>query len=150
MISLPRLLTVLTLFALCMPLKTHAEEAVSPDNLEYRTELAEKLLETRPAKVQVESAINRYVARVPKEKQAELRETLRSALNYKALEKISVDAYVETYTTPELEAMVEYYSKPEARSASRKSGNYAKIVYPEIIRMLDKALMKVRTGEPSP
>jgi hypothetical protein len=67
-------------------------------------------------------------------------------LNYEALEKISIDAMAETYTVAELEAMNEYYSKPEAKSAQPKYSNYANKVFPEITRMLDEAVMRVRTG----
>ena len=52
----------------------------------------------------------------------------------------------EIYTLPELEAMVEYYSKPEAKSAAEKQEAYQDKVGPEITKMLDKALMEMRTG----
>ena len=71
---------------------------------------------------------------------------MRGVLNYQAIEKISIDAMAETYTLPELQAMVDYYSKPEAISAAAKDQAYGQKVYPEIMRMLDAAMMKVRTG----
>ncbi|MCF8495845.1 MAG: hypothetical protein K9G62_04165 [Alphaproteobacteria bacterium] len=134
---------------LCLALLFSAAPVLAQDDAaqDRRLELAARMLEIRPAREQVESAIEHYVARAPANQRDALRSSLRNALNYKALEKISLDAYAETYTVEELEAMVEYYGKPEARSASQKSGDYAKKVYPEIIRMLDKAMMKTRTGQ---
>lgn len=111
-----------------------------------RLELAKKLQELRPAKPQIDAAIEKYVRSTPPSQQNFLRTSLKETLNYKALEMVSIDAYAETYTTAELEAMIEYYSKPEAQSAQDKAGTYASKVYPHIIEMLDKALMNIKTG----
>lgn len=118
--------------------------------LERRLKLAEKMHELRPVRDQVENAIEQYAQTQPPEERAAFMSAMRSVLNPKALERISIDAYAEVYTEEELKAMVEYYSKPEARSASDKYNDYAKIVYPEIVRMLDKAAMRVRTGGAGP
>lgn len=72
---------------------------------------------------------------------------MRNVFNVTALEKISTDAYAESFTVEELRAMVEYYSKPEAISATEKFQNYANIVYPEIMRMLDRAAIRIKTGQ---
>jgi hypothetical protein len=118
--------------------------------LERRLKLAEQMHKLRPVRDQVESAIEQYAQTQPPEDRAAFISAMRSVLNPKALERISIDAYAEVYTEEELKAMVEYYSKPEARSASDKYNDYAKIVYPEIVRMLDKAAMRVRTGGTGP
>ncbi|MCB1563494.1 MAG: hypothetical protein KDJ75_07970 [Alphaproteobacteria bacterium] len=118
--------------------------------LERRLKLAEEMHKLRPVRDQVESAIEQYAQTQPPEDRAAFISAMRSVLNPKALERISIDAYAQVYTEPELKAMVEYYTKPEARSASDKYSDYAKIVYPEIVRMLDKAAMRVRTGGTGP
>lgn len=115
-----------------------------------RLEWAEKMNAIRPAREQVNAAIDRYVSALSPEEAEVYRTALQRILNYKALEKISVDAFAEVYTEAELKAMVEYYSMPEAQSASEKSAQYAEIVYPEIVRMLDKAMMRVKTGGEGP
>lgn len=114
--------------------------------LERKLDLARQLQEVRPAKDQIEAAIERYTARMQPKQREVYSSALRGVFNYKALEKISMDAYAEVFTEEELQAMVEYYTKPEARSASEKTGDYAELVYPEIIRMLDRAMMRVKTG----
>ena len=100
----------------------------------------------RPTKDQVYNAIDQVAMSQPADQQEAFKTAMKSVLNYKAIEKISIDAMAETYTLAELQAMVDYFSKPEAISAAAKETEYSKKVYPEIIRMLDQAMMKVRTG----
>ena len=115
-------------------------------SLERRLSLAEQMQDIRPARDQVNGAIEAYVLALPEEVRSSYRAELQDVLNYKALEKISIDAYADVFTEAELRAMVEYYSKPESRSAADKLGQYANIVYPEIVRMLDQAKMRIRAG----
>jgi len=122
-------------------------EAPADPTYDERIALAKKMHELRPVREQVEQAINQYAQTRPQGERESFKSTMRNVFNMRALEKISIDAYAETFTAPELSAMVEYYSKPEAISASDKFGNYAGIVYPEIVRMLDRAAIRVRTGE---
>ncbi|MGB0718972.1 MAG: hypothetical protein ACPGRX_00775 [Bdellovibrionales bacterium] len=123
-----------------------AQDETVDATYDQRLELAQKMHEFRPVSQQVESAVNQYAQTQAPDQREAFKTAMRSVLNIKALEKISVDAYADTFTLPELQAMVEYYSKPEARSASDKFDDYAGIVYPEIVRMLDRAAMRVKTG----
>ncbi len=101
----------------------------------------------RPTQDQVYTAIDQIANQQPEAEREAFRNAMRQILNYKAIEKFSIDAMVDTYTVEELEAMVEFHAKPEAQSALAKEQDYADKVYPEIIRMLDQALMRVRTGK---
>ncbi|MCK5285396.1 MAG: DUF2059 domain-containing protein [Alphaproteobacteria bacterium] len=121
-------------------------QGLDDDSFEARQELARKMQDIRPARKQVDDAVEQFVSSLPANEQEIYKTALQKILNYKALERISIDAYADTFTEKELIAMVEYYSKPEARSASDKTSQYAQKVYPEIIRMLDKAMMKIKTG----
>ena len=124
------------------------------DDFPQRLELAEKMLEIRPAKQQLEIAVNAYLDRAMADASENDKEIVRSALlkimNPKALEKITVDSYAEIFTLKELEAMVAYYRLPEARSASDKQGQINARIAPEIVRMLDQALTKFRTETQGP
>ncbi len=140
----------LTLLAMTIMAFPVIAQDADDGSLERRLELARQMQDIRPARDQVDAAIKQFTARLPANEQESYAAALRSMLNYKVLEKISIDAYADTFTAEELAAMVEYYSKPEARSASDKSGKYAEKVYPEIIRMLDKAMMRVKTGGSGP
>ncbi len=124
------------------------------DDFPQRLELAEKMLELRPAREQLENAVNAYIQNymfsAPESDQAVVRNALLQIMNPKALEKLTVDSYAEIFTLKELEAMVAYYSLPEARSASDKQAQINARIAPEIIRMLDQALVKFRTETQSP
>ena len=128
---------------------SEAEAAAIANDPTYdeRRQLAAKMHELRPVRDQVEMAIDQYAQSRPASERESFKVAMRNVFNVKALEKISVDAYAETFTVKELRAMVEYYSKPEAISASDKFSDYANIVYPEIVRMLDRAAIRVKTGQ---
>lgn len=143
---------VLLLLAVCPP-AAFAEDAAAPsvqaqDDASYakRLELARKMHEINPARDQINAAIDQAAESQPEQEREAFKTAMRSVLNFQAIEKISIDAMAEVYTERELQAMVNYYSLPEAKSAGEKQMKYSEKVYPEIIRMLDQAMMRVRTG----
>ncbi|MEM7679768.1 MAG: DUF2059 domain-containing protein [Pseudomonadota bacterium] len=142
--NLTKTLSIFALWGVLMlPIATFAAD----DGFEKRLEIAKQIQEVRPVKDQVDGAIDQYIAsRIPLTQQASYRRALEKAVSYKALEKISADAYAETFTEEELRAMLDYYKKPESVSAAKKVPQYTGIVLPEIARMLDRAMMRVRTG----
>lgn len=123
-----------------------AKPAESPDMIAKKVELAQKMHQIRPTRDQVDSAIEQAALGMPEPERAPFIAAMKSVLNYNAIEKISVDAMAETFTLPELEAMVAYHSTPEAQSISKKMPQWAMKVQPEVVRMIDSAMMKVRTG----
>lgn len=115
--------------------------------LARKTELAKEMHNIRPTRVQIDAAVDRAsMALLPQDRENFVA-AMKSMLNYNAIERISIDAMIETFTLKELEAMVEYYSKPEAMSASAKTPLWASKIQPEIVRMIDKAMIKIRTGQ---
>ncbi len=115
--------------------------------LKQKIDLARKMHEIRPTRDQIDSAVARASMALPSYDRKGFVDSMSMMLNYNAIERISIDAMIETYTLLELTSMVEYYSKPEALSASKKVINWASIVQPEIISMIDKALMRIKTGQ---
>ena len=120
--------------------------AESPDMIAKKLELARKMHQIRPTRLQVDSAINQAAMGMPEAERQPFVAAMHSVLNYNAIEKISIDAMVETFTLPELEAMVAYHSTPEAKSIGEKMAQWAMKVQPEVVRMIDSALMRVKTG----
>lgn len=116
-------------------------------DLRARMELSRQMHEFRPVEGQVNAAIDQVAQTRPPEEREAFQAAMRKILNYEAIKKISVEAMAETYTEAELKAMVEYFARPEAQSASDKEHMYAEKVYPEIIRMLDQAMMRLKTGQ---
>lgn len=133
--------------------ESQAEAAATPakDDADYdrRVKLATELHTLRPTKPQVYDAIDRVSTMQPQADRAAFVTAMRNILDYRAIEKISVDAMADTYTAEELEAMVEYYKQPAAQSAMTKEAAYGQKVYPEIIKLLDQAMIKVRAGDGS-
>jgi hypothetical protein len=138
--------TLKALFVLCL-FVSFPVLAQDMGSLDKRLELAQKMHDIRPTKDQVETAIDEVAATQPPSERESFKTAMRGALNYKAIEKISIDAMAEIYSEKELQSMLDYYSKPEAMSAIDKERDYAEKVYPEITKMLDQALMRVKTGE---
>lgn len=126
------------------------EKPLADESFERRLALAEELHKLRPVADQVDRAIERYAQTRPEAQREAFIAAMKNILNYKALERLSIDAYAQIYTEAELSAMVEYYAKPEALSASKKYERYAGMIYPEIIKMLDKAAIRLRTGVSEP
>lgn len=123
------------------------KEVLTDEQLAHKVELAKKMHQIRPTSEQIDAAIKQVAGRLPEAQRKGFIDTMSESLNYNAVERISIDAMVEVFTLQELESMVEYYSKPEAITASDKMADWAKIVQPEIARLIDKALMKIRMGE---
>ncbi len=122
-------------------------ELKNKDILAKKIALAREMHKIRPTRVQVDSAVNRASLALPVRERRAFVDSMKGMLNYNAIERISTDAMIETYTLKELDAMVEYYSKPEAKSASDKISNWASIVQPEVVNMIDKAMMRIRAGQ---
>lgn len=124
-----------------------ADDTAGAD-FERRLELSRQMHQVRPTRTQVFDAIDSVAERQPPSEREAFRTAMRNILDYRAIENISINAMADTYTAEELEVMLEYYSKPEAKSAAEKDEEYRAQVYPEIIRMLDNAMMRIRTGSP--
>jgi hypothetical protein len=111
------------------PPEAAAEPQVETDPaiVAKKVDLAKKMHQIRPTRMQVDSALERAAQSMVEAERAPFLLAMKSALNYNAIEKISVDAMVETFTLPELEAMIEYHSKPEAQSVGQEgsAGNRA-------------------------
>ncbi len=123
--------------------KENEDEAI----LKKKLELAKKMHQIRPTRDQVDSAVNLAAQSLQPQQRQPFINGMRSILNYNAIERISIDAMAQTYTLAELEPMVAYFSTPEAVSASKKINNWALQVQPEIARMIDKAMIRLRTGQ---
>ncbi|MFN3700296.1 MAG: hypothetical protein ACK4VI_02090 [Alphaproteobacteria bacterium] len=112
-----------------------------------RLELATEMHKIRPSAAQVDAAVESVAAQMPRMQADSFKASMRNILNYRAIERISTHAMAETFTVEELEAMLEYYSKPEAQSAQDKFELYQNKISPEIVRMIDQGIMRMRAGD---
>ncbi len=118
----------------------------SPEMIAKKADLAREMHQIRPTRVQVDAAIEQAAKGMPEEQRRAFISAMKSVLNYNAIEKISIDAMVETFTLSELQAMVGYHKTSEAKSISEKMPQWATKVQPEVLRMMDAAMMRVKTG----
>ncbi len=144
-----RTLLIIALLLITSPVMAQdsADKKPADSTLEKRIELAKKMHEINPVRDQVDRALEQVAETRPPSERDEFVKKMVEALNYKAIEKASIDAMVETYTAEELQAMVNYYGSPEGQSIKKKYPDWAAKVMPEITRMLDVTYMRLRTGQ---
>ena len=114
-----------------------------------RLELSQKMHEIWPVRPKVEDALDMAAQSFDPVNRPSFKSEMRRAIDFDELEKESVEAMARIYTAAELEAMIAFYGSPEGRAVSAKSGEYTEALKPVITRMLDKALLDVRTGQPA-
>lgn len=126
-----------------LPVSAHAQDDA---DFNARVEVAKKLQEIKPVGKQIDAALEVIARQYPEDQREPFLTAMKRLINYNAIEKISLDAMVDTYSLKELQRMYDFYSSPEAASIAEKTPKYEEKVRPEISRMIDKTLMRVRTG----
>jgi len=138
---------VLTLFmTLLVAAPALAQQA--DDDEARRTALAAQMHEIKPARVQIEMVVDEIAQRLPEENRPLFRSRMLEEFDFPALEALSIEAMAEVFTVAELQKMVDYFGSAEAESIDEKMPVLRQIIQPEITRMVDRALMVVRTGAP--
>ncbi len=141
-------MTFLLLSFLCAPVM--AQDETLPEDFDQRLELAAKMHEIWPVRPRVEEALDMAAQSFDWQNRPAFKAQMRRAINFDQLNEDSIKAMAEIYTAPELEAMIAFYGSPEGRAVSAKTGDYSAALQPVITRMLDQALMDVRTGTSAP
>jgi len=136
------LLLAITLFSLT----ASAQEDGEDPTLERRYELSEQMHEIWPVRPKVENALNVVARQAPEDERLAFKAAMRKAIQFDKLEEESIEAMADIFTVEELEAMVAFYGSPEGRSVSEKTDDYQAAIRPVIARMMDGALLDVRTG----
>ena len=131
----------LTLLLLALPAYAQ-EEVVSQRQLE----LAGKMHEIWPIRTRVEAAIDAVAQNFPPEKQAEMKAKMRKNIQFDQLEEESTKAMASIFTEEELQAMIDFYGSDTGRAISAKTSDYELALRPVIIKMMDKAMLDLRTG----
>lgn len=119
-----------------------AEEAISAERLK----LAEQMHEIWPIRTRVESAIEKVSENFPEERRAEVKAAMRKSIQFDELEEESIKAMAGIFTEEELKAMIEFYGSDVGRSISEKTSDYELALRPIMTKMMDKAMLDLRTG----
>ncbi len=138
-------LLLITTFLLAAP--AASVSAQDSGDLEKRIELATEMHEIRPAREQIDAAIEHVSSTLPIGRKEKFTLSIKEALDYEVLRRHSIESMAKVFTAEELEAMVEFYSRPEVKRISEKMEEYNRLIEPKIFEMLDKAVADVRTGQ---
>jgi hypothetical protein len=95
----------------------------------------------------METVIDKVSENFDEEKRNEIKASMRKAMDYKLLEEESIKAMAEIFTVEELKAMIAFYGSEEGRSISVKTGEYEMALRPVMTKMMDKAMLDLRTGK---
>ena len=119
-----------------------AQEAVSSKQLE----LAKKMHVIWPIRSRIETAIDMVAQKAPPAKQAEMKARMRKAIQFDQVQEESIKAMAQSFTEEELQAMIDFYGSDIGRSVSAKTQDYQALMQPVIVKMLDKAMLDLKTG----
>lgn len=147
--------TILAVFAfsalMLVPVVAMAQEEGAPVVFEGATsaehlELARKMQDIWPIRTRIEAAIEAVSGNFPPEKQAEAKAIIRKSIKFDQLEEESVQALASTYTGDELRAMIDFYGSETGRAISIKTADYEAAIRPSLVKMMDKAMLDIKTG----
>lgn len=126
---------------------TPADVSAPADDMTQRIALAEKMHDIWPVRTKVEDALDIAAQSFPEDQRDKFKSGMRKAIKYDQLEEESIAAMAKLFTVAELQKMVDFYGSPEGKSVSAKTDDYMKALEPVMTKMLDQALIEVRTGQ---
>lgn len=118
-----------------------------PATYEARMELAEDMHEIRSTRAQIDQALLQVAGNLPPQEKKAFIQSMQIMLDYEELESLSIKTMAKTFTLEELQAMVNYYASAEGQQAEERYDIYEKKMRPEIVKMIDEALMKYKLNE---
>lgn len=118
----------------------------SEEEYERKLALAEEMHQIWPVRIKVEKALDRAALSLPPEERAVFKASMRKAIKFRLLEEDSINAMMKVFSVDELQAMVDFYGSSTGRAISAKTDMYQQEISPTFTRMMDKALMDIKTG----
>ncbi len=119
---------------------------ITVEDYEERLELAEAMHEIWPVREKIENSLERVAERLPQADRIKFKAAMRKNIEFEALENASIEAMAEVFTAKELTVMIDFYGSKEGRSVSHKTEDYEKLLQPELIKILDKAILDSKLG----
>lgn len=143
-----QLILFLLLVVLSAPVMAQDASPLSADE-QKRLELSTKMHDVWPIRPRVESALDAIAKNFPDDRQAEVKASLRKSIQFNQLEEESTKAMAEIFTAEELQAMIDFYGSEAGKSISAKTSDYELALRPIMVKMIDKAMLDLRTGSMS-
>lgn len=124
--------------------------AAQAGDMAQRLELSKKMHAIQPARIQVEKAVALVAQRIPEVNREAFKNSMMASIDTAKLEEVSVNAMAQMFTVRELQHMISYFQAPEAKTIAEKMPDYYTQLQPEIMKMVDAAMMAARTGAAAP
>lgn len=121
--------------------------AVAEDGLAAREEAADRYLRVVPMGRMLEDSYAEIAKELPPEQREAFLAQMRGIVRVEALERITRDALVNTFTTDELNALADFYGSRHGASAISKFGPYMAQVMPPLLEEVQRALQELQAAK---
>lgn len=136
-------------YATSQPVAAPQAAAPAADDMKERVKLATDFADIRPVRVMIDQSIQTLSERLPEEERERFMTYVKLRMDYDEIEALSIRAMADTFTAPELKAMIAYYGSAEGKSVDAKMGGYMSKMTPEVTKRIDAVLADVKFGPPS-
>lgn len=119
-------------------------EKLSVAELKERTEWATEFHKVRNLRATINRALEAVGSDLNEEQRLRYLSDIQKIFKYDQVEKASIDAMARIFTADELRVMVDYYKKPEAKTASNKMPFYEQKLTEEMKKALDDAFVQIK------
>lgn len=121
-----------------------AQPAEGVDSMEERLALSQELHDIRRVKDKILKDIDAISQSVPALEREDFKIYIETHMDFDDLEQKSIRYAAETFTVPELKAMIAYFGSDVGKSAEAKTEAYGARLGRDIQSQIDKALMAAK------
>lgn len=123
-----------------------AAPAIPAEEMKERTKLATDYHDLVDIREIINKDIASGAAALNPEEQEKYMTAIQVRIDYDKIEQLSIAAMANTFTVPELKALIAYFGSPEGKSSQAKMGQYIDQVSPEVRKAIDAALVDAQFG----
>lgn len=140
--------TALSLFAvLFLACATSAWAEGTTGDLQERLKLSQELHDIRKIRDRINDMIEAMADAAAPEDRDGFIKYIGLKVDFDKLEQASITYAAETYTVPELKAMIAYFGSVDGQSAEAKGELYSAKINKDIMKEVDAAMMAAKLGE---
>jgi hypothetical protein len=136
----PKSIAAMLVAALLAGATAQAQAQDSPSN---RQAAAERYLKLVPVLPLIETTVAALAQKVPVRHRSEWVGQMRALIDKRTIAAAVRDALVQTYTTDEIEAMVDFYSSRHGASILAKAPSYMALIEPALMEALRRSSERV-------
>lgn len=125
---------------------TTAGVASAEDDLAARQAAAARYLSVVPLAKMLDDMYDAVATNIPPDQREEFKKKMSRVVRLDALERITLDALVQTFTVDELDALAEFYGSKHGASAMKKFGAYMSAIMPPLLQEMQRALRELQAS----